>query len=80
MKLKKYNNFIKENAVEVEPRVKPTTAPTTTPGKRRSPFKKDAPSVKPAPKASAEDVAEKFISLTKDNSYIQDMLTKKYSK
>ena len=80
MKLKKYNSFIKEGAVEVEPRTKPTTTPTKTPGKRKTPFRKDAPSVKPAPKATAEDIAEKFIALTKDDKYIQDMLKKKYSK
>jgi len=77
-KIKRYNSFIKENAVEVEPMVKPTTTPTPT--RRKSPIRRDKPSVTPKPKASAEDVAKKFLELTKDNEYIQKLLSMKYSK
>jgi len=76
--LKRYNSFIKEGAVEVEPRVKPSVAPTRR--EKKSPFRKDKPSVNPKPKATAEDVANKFLELTKDNKEIQSILKKKYSK
>jgi len=72
--LKRYDKFIKENAVEVEPMVKPTTTPTPT--RRKSPLRKDKPSVTPRPKA--EDVANKFLELTKSNKQIQSLLKKKY--
>ena len=73
--LKRYDSFIKENAVEVEPIVKPKTAPKTTPT-RRSPLRRDEPSVTPKPKA--EDVAKKFLALTKGNKEVRSMLNKKY--
>ena len=72
--LTRYENFIKENAVEVEPMVKPTTTPTPT--RRKSPLRKDKPSVTPKPKA--EDVAQRFLELTKDNKRVQSLLNKKY--
>jgi len=73
-KLKRYEKFIKENAVEVEPMVKPTTTPTPT--RRKSPLRKDKPSVTPKPKA--EDVAQRFLELTKDNNRVKSLLKKKY--
>ena len=72
--LKRYEKFIKENAVEVEPMVKPTTTPTPT--RRKSPLRKDKPSVTPKPKA--EDLAEKFLALTKGNKRVESLLNKKY--
>ena len=72
--LKTYENFIKED-VEVAPMVKPKTAPITTPT-RRSPLRRDKPSVTPKPKA--EDVAKKFLALTKDNKKVRSLLKKKY--
>jgi hypothetical protein len=77
-KLKKYRDFIKENAVEVEPIVKPTTTPTPT--RRKSPIRRDKPSVTPKPKATKEDVANRFLELTKNNKEIQSILKKKYNK
>jgi len=76
--IKQYNDFIKENAVEIEPIVKPTTTPTPT--RRKSPIRRDKPSITPKPKASAEDVANKFLDLTKNNKEIQTILKKKYNK
>ena len=72
--LKRYNNFVNENEVEIEPIVKPTTTPTPT--RRKSPLRKDKPSVIPKPKA--EDVAKRFLELTKDNERVQSLLKKKY--
>lgn len=73
--IKRYINFVKENAVEVAPtRVKPATTPSTP--TRRSPLRKDKPAIKIKPKA--EDVAQKFLELTKDNKEIQSLLKKKY--
>lgn len=73
-KIKSYNNFIKEN-VEVAPTIAPTIAPTRR--KKKSPLRKDKPSVTPKPKA--EDIAQKFLEMTKNDKYIQSMLTKKYN-
>jgi len=70
--LKKYNMFLEEFQAAPSPSpTKPTTIPDTKPGKpgpapsRPSPIRRDKPSVEPAPKAkkTAEEVAEKFISL-----------------
>lgn len=74
-KVQSYKNFVKEN-VEVAPKVAPTITPTRR--KRKTPFRKDKPSVIPKPKA--EDVSKRFLELIKDNNYIQSMLSKKYSK
>lgn len=71
--IKSYKNFIKEN-VEVAPTIAPTVTPTRR--KRKSPLRKDKPSVTPKPKA--EDVSKRFLELTKDNNFIQKMLNKKY--
>jgi hypothetical protein len=82
-KIKSFNEFINEGADVAQPTVKPTTKPgtkpTTKPG-RPSPYRKDKPSVTPAPKATAEDVAEKFLNLTKNNKEIKSLLKEKYKK
>ena len=69
----KFNNkkLVKESLLEDEvfaaepatkPTVKPGVKPTTRPG-RPSPIRRDKPSVTPKPKASVEDVVEKFLRL-----------------
>lgn len=73
--LKKYNMFLEfvqaASAPSTSPS-QPSTTPDINPGKpgkapsRPSPVRRDKPSVDPAPKAeksTAEEVAEKFISL-----------------
>ena len=59
-------SLIDEQTAMAEPRTKPRIKPGVkpTPGKP-SPIKRDRPSVIPRPKASAEDVAKKFIGLVK---------------
>jgi len=52
--------LVRENLAE--PTVKPTTKPTTTP-KHPSPIRREKPSTMPRPKATAEDVAKRFLSL-----------------
>lgn len=74
--LKSYKNFIKEN-VEVEPVVKPETKPVTTP-RRSSPLRRNKPSVTPRPKASAEEVANKFLEMVKHNRAIMNIVSDKY--
>ncbi len=59
--LKKFESFV-EADTQVKP-AKPITKPTTRPNRNPIPFKR--PAVDPAPKATAEDVAKKFISLMK---------------
>lgn len=76
--IKQYKDFIKENVVE--PTTKPKTSPTQTPTRRKSPIRRDKPSVTPKPKATAADVANKFLDLTKNNKEIQTILKKKYNK
>lgn len=74
--LNKYNNNMKkivkeslmEDAVMAEPTVKPGVKPGIKPGTRPgapSPIRRERPSVTPGPKASAEDVAKKFLDLIK---------------
>ena len=63
--IKKYQRFVEEfTATTTKPSVKPGTIekPSTTPQKP-SPFRRDKPSTEPGPKATAEDVAERFISM-----------------
>ena len=82
-KIKSFEDFLKEGAETAEPAVKPRTKPTTTPTKqpgKPSPYRKDKPSVIPAPKATAEDVAEKFLDLTKKNREVKSLLKDKYKK
>ena len=47
---------------KTKPRVVPKTKPGTSPG-RPSPIRRDRPSVTPKPKATAEDVAKRFLGL-----------------
>ena len=75
--------FKNENVEFAEPKTRPTTKPTTKPTttpNRPTPFRRDKPSVIPKPKASAEEVADKFIKLTKGDKEIEKLLMKKYSK
>lgn len=83
--IKKFNEFsnVKENVELAQPAVKPKTTPKTTPTPKPgkpSPFRKDKPSVVPKPKASAEDVANKFLELTKNDESTKYILRKKYLK
>jgi len=67
--IKKYQRFLEEltATAPVKPDVKPDTTekPLTTPSKP-SPFRRDKPSTEPGTKASAEDVAERFIQMMLD--------------
>jgi hypothetical protein len=74
--IKKYKQFIKENVEIAEPKVKPMVKPTTRP----SPIPSKRPSVIPRPKASLDQVVDKFIDLSKDNDEINALLKKKYNK
>jgi len=66
------NKLVKESLLEdtmlaapaptTKPTVKPGIKPTTRPG-APSPIRRERPSVTPGPKASAEDVAKKFLDL-----------------
>lgn len=68
--IKKYQRFVEEitATAPVRPDVKPGTIekPSTTPTKP-TPFRRDKPSTEPGTKASAEDVAERFISMMVEN-------------
>jgi len=82
-KIKSFQDFIKEGVETAEPVVKPTTKPGTSPVTRPgkpSPYRKDKPSVVPGPKATAEQIANKFLGLTKNNKEIQSLLKNKYNK
>jgi len=65
--LKNFKNFIKENvSAEPKPTTKPDVKPNTpTKPKRPSPIRRDKPSVNPKPKATFEDIADRFIDLMK---------------
>jgi hypothetical protein len=57
---------VKPVTPEVEPAIKPGK-PDIKPGRRSpSPIKRERPSVNPRPKASADDVTEKFLDLVKE--------------
>lgn len=75
--VKKYTEFLTENT-EVAPMVKPKTTPKTRPN-RPSPLRKDKPSVNPKPKATADELADKFLSMASGNSDVQDLLKNKYN-
>lgn len=71
-KYKKMGKIVKESLIEqtimAEPATKPKTKPGVKPGVKPgkpSPIRRERPSVTPRPKASAEDVAEKFLNLIK---------------
>jgi len=63
--LKKYENMkiVKENLTMAEPRVKPKIKEPVTKPKTPSPIRRERPSVNPNPKATAEDVAKRFMKL-----------------
>jgi hypothetical protein len=67
--IKKYQRFVEELTATspARPDVKPdvTEKPGTAPSKP-SPFRIDKPSTEPGTKASAEDVAKRFISMVVD--------------
>lgn len=82
--IKKFNEFNKvdENVELAQPAVKPATPvtkPSVRPG-RPSPYRKDRPSVVPKPKASAENLADKFLKLTKNDKSVKSFLKEKYFK
>lgn len=84
-KIKSFKDFINEEAEVAQPTTKPRTAPTTTPTPTKqpgkpSPYRRDKPSVVPAPKATVKDVADKFLKLTKNNKEIQYLLKSKFNK
>ena len=56
---------IVRESIELAAPAKPTVKPGTKPGTKSppSPIRKDRPSVTPGPKATAEDVAKKFLAL-----------------
>lgn len=58
-----------------EPKTKPGVLPERrpTPG-RPSPIRRDKPAVTPRPKASAEEVAKKFVAMSKDNPEVKNLL------
>ena len=65
--IKKYQRFVEEltATAPVRPDVKPDTTEKPAPSKP-SPFRRNKPSTEPGTKASAEDVAERFIQLMID--------------
>jgi hypothetical protein len=71
-----FRDFLKENTF-ADPIVKPETKPIVKPG-RPSPIRRDKPSVIPKPKASAEEIAEKFIELAINRKDIKIILKNKY--
>jgi hypothetical protein len=78
-KLKRYVDFMNEAEV-AEPTTKPITKPTTTPTRRKSPIRRDKPSVTPKPKAGLEDVTNRVIQLAQENKEFKAFLNKKYKK
>jgi len=59
--------LVRENLVSAaQPTTKPGVKPGTKPG-APSPIRRERPSVTPKPKASAEDVATRFLNLLKKN-------------
>lgn len=77
--VKNYKDFLTENT-EVMPEVKPRTKPSTRPNRNRpSPVKKDRPSVNPKPKASAEELADKFLGMVSDDKEVMELLKNKYN-
>jgi hypothetical protein len=66
--IKKYQRFVEEftATAPARPDVKPGTTERPAPSKP-SPFRRNKPSTEPGTKASAEDVAERFIQMMVDN-------------
>ena len=87
--LKKFSKFVESAMVASAPSrtspapgvapspTRPATKPDTSPGTRPTPFRKDKPSVEPAPKATAEEVAKKFIDLADANQIDLKKIIKK---
>ena len=78
--IKKFEKFLENAEPSVKPK-SPTTKPGTKPGtrpNRPSPIRRDspAPGTEPAPKATAKDVVDRFIKLSKE----EDMDLKKILK
>ena len=76
MKIKKYENFVSEDLVSAQPTVKPANPDVKPDTKRPSkpgPIRRERQSPIPAPskarlkRATAEDVANKFIELMGNN-------------
>lgn len=65
--IKKYQRFVEEltATAPVKPDVKPDTTETPAPT-QPTPFRRNKPATEPGTKASAEDVAERFIQLVLD--------------
>lgn len=91
MSIKKFDEFNseenKENTnegyTEAEPVVAPDTITKPKPKKtgHPSPIRRDRPSVAPGPKAvTVEDLADRFLDLTKNDSVVKKALRKKYNK
>ena len=87
--IKKFNEYFKIDEGALEPVTRPTPAPTKkpdttpdkTPGKKKSPLRRDKPSVEPGPLAVTDkDLANKFLNLTEDDGNIKRILSKKYNK
>lgn len=82
-KIKSFKDFLKEGSSPspdiaeptVRPGVRPRITPKRTPG-RPSPIRRDRPSIVPKPKASAEDVAKKFLEMTENDKDINSILKK----
>ncbi len=82
-RLRTFEDFVNEGAEAAQPITRPTTKPKVTPTtrpSRPSPYRKDKPSTVPGPKASADDVANRFLKLTENNLEIKAILKKKYQK
>jgi hypothetical protein len=58
--------LVKEGSETItKPVTKPGIKPTTKPGYPPSPIRREKPSVMPGPKATVEEVTERFLSLIK---------------
>ncbi len=81
--LKKFTKFVESasaparTAPNVAPGIAPSPSKPETRPDRPTPFRKDKPSVEPAPKATAEEVAQKFIELADANQVDFKKLIKK---
>lgn len=63
--IKKYQRFVEEFVLSAQPQVVPDITETPAPTKP-SPFRRDKPAVEPGTKASADQVANRFIQLVID--------------
>lgn len=62
-------SLVQEETMMATPTTKPTVKPGVKPGTKRppSPIRRERPSVTPGPKATAEDVAKKFLDLISED-------------